>query len=124
MYFAILIDDYLSNKDNYSFKEIGHIYRAVIVESDAIPENYDYVQIEENEAKSFRFVDVTAEKITVRPGGDFFNLMVLKGLEEVPAINKLGEPLEGVLKYKYTLTEDDIRLASQLRQKIIRFINV
>ena len=124
MYFAILIDDYLSAKDNYSFKEIGHIYKAVIVESDTIPENCDYVQVEEDEAKSFRFVDVTAEKITVRPGGDFFEFMVSKGIEEVPSLNKLGEPLEGALKYKYTLTEDDRRLASQLKEKIVRFVNV
>ena len=124
MYFAILVDDYLSAKDNYSFKEIGHIYKAVIVECDTIPENCDYVQVDENEAKSFRFVDVDAEKITVRPPGEFFEFMLAKGMEQVPAINKLGEPLEGVLKYKYTLTEDDRRLASQLKEKIIRFINV
>ena len=124
MYYALYLDEYLSSKDLYPFKEIGHVYTAVIFESDIVPENCDYIELPENEAKSFRFVDVVAEKITVRPPGEFFEFMLAKGMEQVPAINKLGEPLEGVLKYKYTLTEDDRRLASQLKEKIIRFINV
>jgi len=124
VYYAIFIDDYLSAKDKYSFKEIGHIYKAVIVESNIAPEDCDYVQVEEDEAKSFRFVDVIAEKITVRPPGEFFEFMFAKGMEEVPALNKKGEPVEGAVKYKYTLTEDDRRLASQLKEKIIRFVNV
>lgn len=123
MYFAIFLDDYLSNKNNYNFKTLGHVYKSVIVECDCLPEGYDYVQVDQHEAESWRFVDVTAEEITVRPG-ELYEKLKHGNIRQVDAVNKLGLPLDNVIKYKYTLSNEDRKNAESLKLKIGKYINV
>jgi hypothetical protein len=118
MYYAIFLDDYL--KDSSNLLDLGRVYKAVIVKSD-IPPTHDYIVLTEEEALAWRFVDVDAEKITVRPGGEIFGRLK-DSLERVQAFNKSGQPLDYVEKYKYTITDKDRRDALALRNKIERFI--
>lgn len=123
MYFAIFIDDYLSNIKNYNFKTLGHVYKSVIVECDNIPDSYDYIQVEQHEADAWRFVDVTAEDITVRPG-ELYEKLKHGNIRQVEAKNKLGVPLDNVIKYKYTLSTEDRQSAKSLKSKIVKYISV
>jgi len=123
MYFAIFIDDYLSNVNDYNFKTFGYVYKSVIVECDNIPDGYDYIQIEQHEADAWRFVDVSAEEITVRPG-ELYEKLKHGNIRQVEAKNKLGAPLDNVIKYKYTLSTEDRQNAESLKSKIVKYINV
>lgn len=123
MYFAIFVDDYLSNINNYIFKTLGYVYKSVIVECDNVPDGYDYIQLEQHEADAWRFVDVTAEEITVRPG-ELYEKLKHGNIRQVQAVNKLGVPLDNVVKYKYTLSNEDRQNAESLKSKIAKYINV
>lgn len=121
-YFAIFLDDYLKYKDLFSFKELGRVYLAVIVESDVDPSRCSRVSITKEEAFAWRFVDVMPEvdKITVRPNSAVYDQLKDYRLERVPQIiNKVtGEIDEEVIKYKYTITPEDRVHAASLREKI------
>lgn len=128
MFYAIHLDQYLSEMHSgnvFHLEEVGRSYRAVIVKCAVRPAKLSPIDLTEDEANAWMFVDVRSdvEKITVRPGNKVYDLLKDRGLEQAPQVLKsTGEVIEGVIKYKYTLTVEDRNNAAKLKEKIQGFI--
>jgi hypothetical protein len=127
MYYAVFLDDFLKTKNYFEYKEVGRAGFAVIISYDSEPQS-DYVELTEDEALAFMFVDIADDypKLSFRESGEDGNSVwhVLKDRpkEKVPQTNKLGEVLEGLFKYKYTITDTDRKNAALLREKIAKWM--
>jgi hypothetical protein len=127
MYYAIYLDEYLKTKDYFEYKEVGRAGFAVIIKQDSEPQT-EYVELTEDEALAFMFVDIADDypKLSFReseePGNSVWHVLKDRPKEKVPQTNKLGDVLEGLFKYKYTITEIDRKNAALLREKIAKWI--
>ena len=128
MFYAIHLDQFLSEMQSgnvFHLEEVGRSYRAVLVKCAVRPAKLSPIDLTEEEANAWAFVDVRpeVEKITVRPDNRVYDLLKDRGLEQVPqTLKSTGEVIEGVIKYKYTLTVEDRNNAAKLREKIQGFI--
>lgn len=122
MYYAIFLDDYLKTKNYFEYKEIGRAHLAVIIKYDSEPQS-DYVELTEDEALSFMFVGLepTYEKLSVREDNHIWDVLKDRPMDKVPQTNKLGDVLEGLFKYKYTITDRDRENAALLEAKIAKW---
>ena len=125
MYYALFLDDFLNTKSLQDYKEIGRAGNSVIIKCSYEPQS-EYIELSENEALSFMFVGDpdTLEEKTVRPDNHVYEILKDRPLRQVPQLNLLGEVQEGVIKYKYKITQDDRDNAKALRDKILKWIPV
>lgn len=123
MYYAIFLDDFLKTKNYFEYKEIGRAGFAVIIKFDSEPQS-EYVELTESEALSFMFVELAPdyERLSVREDNHIWDVLKDRPMEKVPQTNKLGQVLEGLFKYKYTITDTDRENASLLRAKIAKWL--
>lgn len=123
MYYAIFLDDFLNTKSLYAYKEVGRVGNAVIIQYNDEPQS-EYVKLSKDEALSFMFIGHPKDVLdkTVRPDNNIYEILKDRSLKRVPQINKLGEILDNVVKYKYTLTDQDRDNASALKNKISKWI--
>ena len=123
MYYAVNLEDFLKYKDILPWEEVGRVYYAVIIKSTVAPTKFKHIELEEKIAKSWMFVDIHQVDMTVRPDNLVHDQLKDRELKQVPQLNKLtGAVIEGVIKYKYTLTEEDKSNAKVLQKNIINFI--
>jgi hypothetical protein len=123
MYYAIFLDDFLRTVTYFNYEEVGRAFHAVIIKHDSEPQ-VDYVDLTEEEALSFMFADIPEDylRLTVRENTVIQNILKDRPMEKLPQTNTRGEVLEGLYKYKYTITETDRGHAASLRKKIAQWI--
>jgi hypothetical protein len=126
MYYAVYLDEFLKTKVYFEYVEIGRAGLAVLIENDSEPQ-IEYVELTKDEAFSYMFVDLPADylKLSFREADGLHSVwQVLKDRpnEKVPQTNKLGDVLEGLYKYKYTITDTDRKNAASLRAKIEKWM--
>lgn len=123
MYYALFLDDYLKTKNYFEYKEIGRAGFAVIIWFDSEPQS-EYVELTEDEALSYMFIGLAPDynKLSVRENNHIWDVLKDRELHKVPQTNKLGEVLEGLFKYKYTITSRDRENAALLSAKIAKWL--
>jgi hypothetical protein len=123
MYYAVFLDDYLKVKDYFEWQELGRAYLSVILKYDNVPD-IDHVELTEDEAYAFIFSEIPEgySKITVRENTHIWDRLQDKPLEKSPQLDRMGNVMEGVFKYKYTVTEEDLENAASLNKKIAQWI--
>ena len=123
MYYALFLDDYLKTKNYFEYKEVGRAGFSVIIKFDSEPQS-EYVELTEDEALAFMFVGLAPDyaKLSVREDNHIWDVLKDRPLDKVPQTNKLGEVLEGLFKYKYTITDTDRENAALLSAKIAKWL--